>query len=88
MWNKFLVTVVVLGSILSAMVIVTLAGCGQQAGPALQADPPVKRLPEAAITSVMCLDGWEAMVVGDAVVYRHEHDVQEHLISCRGDSNG
>jgi hypothetical protein len=29
------------------------------------------------------MDGWEAIITGEAIVYRHGHDVQEHLISCK-----
>lgn len=71
-----------------AAVVISLFGCEHQ-GPALQADPTPVALPKAVIDETMCLDGWEAVQLSNgAVMYRREHDVQEHLISCKEATNG
>lgn len=83
MLKKFCVVAVVLGSIVSAICIACLSGCYEAAsGPHLQVDPP--KLVQGTVSETICVDGWEALRVGGTLMYRHEHDVQEHLISCQG----
>lgn len=46
--------------------------------------PAEVKLPVAVAVDVVCLDGWEALKLpGGSVLYRHQHDVAEHLISCQ-----
>jgi len=72
-------------AIASALVMLLgLSGCDGFKGtpPAPQVAAPAAAAPRALTGYVYCLDGWEVILTPNGPMYRHQHDVQEHLISC------
>ncbi len=84
MIEKLLWVVVTLGSVVAMLAVVSLAGCEPDV-PTPKVAAPADVVPRALTGDVYCLDGWEVILTPNGAFYRHAHDVNEHLISCKGD---
>lgn len=84
---KYLTVTTALIAVAAACVLV-LPGCERVTFPPTGQAPKVESDPVLQ-AKVFCLDGWQVLVVNDnnateTMVYRHQHDVAEHLVSCQG----